>query len=177
MPQMNLSTLQRLMNQALNPFWGLRPTIPQAAVYRHGVADPAGCEGGWPHWSVADFLGTDGNGLPSGDSQDTVFTLPEGFTLMGLFGSSDQEAGSPLYNTFAVTSLYDVQAQIPLIMPAGLNGVVVGTKGTVVFNGMRQLEYYTFEGSEPQCQVRITNLAASTAKIQMGLFGIVGGAK
>jgi|SRR5215469_2179438 len=149
----------RLLGTAQNPYVGMLPRFPQKACFIHGQSSIPGFEGGSPAWCYADYT------IAGSDTLDNTIPLPNGFTLLALLGSSSQAAG------FKV-QIYDTDDQVNLLFLPGLNGAVMATGG-----GALWLRHpFPFVQDEPQCLVRVANLATVQAFVQIVLFGVVGGA-
>lgn len=154
-----------MFRTALNPYWGLMPKTPQKAIYQFGQRDQQGLIGGVPQWVYADFTQ-----LAAGDTDETALTLPPYFSLLGLVGNTDQETNPISGNLFSV-ELYDTDSQTPLIYEKCFGGTLLGTKGTAI----AELDPHLFAAPEASLFLRVTNLAANPANIEVCLYGVMGG--
>lgn len=67
--------------------------------------------------------------------------------------------------------LYDVNGEVDLIPGKAVNfGNIAGNRGRVLF----ERNPYTFEGSDPQCEIRISNLSLDEVDVQFALYGLQG---
>lgn len=153
----------RLINTKVNPYWGMvAKNSPQTAVYVQGQKEPPGFEGGQPVWIPIDFPA-----VAAFDTQDSLISLPENFTLLTLLRQSTQPAAGFAFQ------LYEKNAQEWFGSQLVEAGLVAGAKGFALIDRVP----HSFDGDEPQILVRVVNQAAATADIQVALYGIIGGAQ
>jgi hypothetical protein len=156
--------LIRLMNSARGKFWNLVPKSAQKAVFKMESGDqPTGLQGWLPTWVY-----TESPTLAAGDSDDSTMGLQNGFNLMAFTGSAHVTDVERTGADFGI-QVGDVVQGAEFTPRRIFNGNLAGVLGTARFLN----EAYEFQGAEPQCSVRITNLAAVTAAIQLVMFGYV----
>lgn len=160
-------TAPRVMNTLLNAYAGMVPKTFQKAVFHHGQPFPPGFEGGMPTWVYTEFPI-----MPAQSTDDIVMALPSHFVLLGYvaqgFAIDHEERDVPI--DFRV-QVYDVNGEIDFIPGKAANfGNIAGFQGRVLF----ERNPYTFQGSDPQCEVRIANLALVEADITFALYGLQG---
>jgi hypothetical protein len=161
------TTAPRIMNSLVNSFVGMVPwTSLQKAIFQHGQTFPPGFEGGLPTRVYCEFPT-----LAAQATDDIVMGLPSNFVLLGYSKFSvDVVTPSNPEPTFRV-QIYDVGAEYDLVPGKAINGGNVGGNlGRILF----ERQPYTFKGSDPQCEVRISNLSLVEADIQFALYGLQG---
>jgi len=79
----------------------------------------------------------------------------------------DQQEGTPDFRV----QIYDVNGQVDLIPGKAINrGNFSGDSGRLLF----ERNPYTFAGSDPQCEIRISNLSTFEIDVQVALYGLQG---
>jgi len=156
--------LPRLINTLVSPRVAMIPKVFQRGTYRHGEANPPGLEGGMPAWVYAEFA------LQAQETQDTTYPVPAGFNLLSFSAFCIDGSTPPVEEPFRV-QLYDVNRQLDFIPGKAVNGgEIAGNRGRQFF----LTEPHFFSGSEPQAQLRVSNMAIVAVTLQFALYGIQG---